>query len=419
MIKTDLLFLTKYIENKTDIFAAWGVAPTNSSKIEDFLTSKTFYINQISIEEAMLEDEELVNKYKVNSANTLIGFFGRFDSTVERISDLNSILLGCKPSWLFPRINITSKANLYFCLQELLPDFKFLKIVDIFNDNIVNLIKDNFGLNSDLILKPNKGSGSDGVYRKKTFESVELALNRYRHLLQVNITSNTSYSSQEHIVMNFLKQDTENIEFCVDGFVVNGAIKNFFIHEKIKSRLSPPFFDKVMVCPPIHQSLQISSGDILNICTHIVNSFSFTNGVFHFEVIKVGSEFIPIDAAFRTGGGFITHAIYEISGIDLRIHHILSSLNVEMELKNLDVMHCSTCIGVLFARDFNFMTLSVLYNELSSNQKIFAYHIQLDTCNDAFSNELLKLSIGFKDESSKDALESFLMFKEKFSFTFE
>src|SRR5207247_1953807 len=104
----------------------------------------------------------------------------------------------------------------------------------------------------------------------------------------------------------------------------SGDVILLVIQEKMKTAAFAPFFDQLMVAPPVSPSIFLRLPEIREVTHMVVSALGIQQSVLHLEFRLTQRSCIPIDCAMRPGGGFIPHAVYQLSGVDLRLAHVAS-----------------------------------------------------------------------------------------------
>jgi len=259
------------------------------------------------------------------------------------------------------------------------------------------------------VLKPVESSDSAGVYRSLPEENVKDTLHNYRSYCQESCRIGlTALQRQLSLVMEYIDYDGIPIELTADGIIENGRVVFQVIHEKAQVREFAPFFDGRMVAPPVSPCVRDRLPQITATAQKVVDVLKLFNCVFHFEYRLTDTHCIPIDCALRPGGGFIPHAIYVLSGIDLILAHIETHLVAHRTRTYPAQLAGGTCIGALYASpSIGAPQFAQLVEALERQESVLAvYHKQAPPVNPMFTVDA-GLSLGIYAKTPEEACTCF------------
>jgi len=257
------------------------------------------------------------------------------------------------------------------------------------------------------ILKPAESSDSAGVYRSLLDEDVKTSVQKYRAYCQESQRIGfKSVHEQPSLIMEYVDYDGVPVEITADGIVEDGRVVVHVIHEKLHMTEFAPFFDKRMVAPPMSSELRDRLPEIAATTQHVVSALQLSHCVFHLEYRLTRDRCIPIDCALRPGGGFIPHAIYVLTGIDLILAHIESHFTERRELggKYQVSIEGATCIGALYASpSVNPATFAHLAAALRHEENVLGVYVkQAPAVNPMFTVDA-GLSLGIVAKTPREA----------------
>jgi hypothetical protein len=177
--------------------------------------------------------------------------------------------------------------------------------------------------------------------------------------------------------MEYIDYHGTPVEVTADGLIVDGEVVLHVVHEKLHVTAFAPFFDKRMVAPPLSPDIYARQSQIAGTTRKLVSALQLTDGVFHLEYRLTEKHCIPIDFALRPGGGFIPHAIYALTGVDLILAHVESHFDRgRMRIYPQDITR-GTCIGALYAApEISGALFEQLANDLRQQPGVLGLYIK-------------------------------------------
>jgi hypothetical protein len=258
------------------------------------------------------------------------------------------------------------------------------------------------------VLKPTGASDSAGVYRSRPTESLRESLAQFRASCEEagRLGHQLLRSDQSFLIMEYIEWGGEPVEITSEVLVRDGEIALLVVHEKMKTASFAPFFDQLMVAPPVSPSIITRLPEIREVTRMVVSALEIQQGVLHVEFRLTQQSCIPIDCAMRPGGGFIPHAVYQLSGIDLRLAHVASHLFPLSDHEGRSAPGAGgTCIGALYATLFPSQLASAhLISLLSAEQAVFALSANEELIRNPLFTADAAVSLGVQASTSAEAL---------------
>lgn len=217
-------------------------------------------------------------------------------------------------------------------------------------DELANLVAQEYQ-QGKYVLKPVNASESAGVYRSRAEESVEETFARFQSTCAqaVRLGHRLLRPDQVYLIMEYIECDGKPVELTAEVLVRAGEVILLVVQEKMKTAAFAPFYDQLMVAPPVSPSIVLRLPEIREVTHRVVSALNIQHSVLHLEFRLTLQNCIPIDCAMRPGGGFIPHAVYQLSGVDLRLAHVASHFaGLPDPSKVLDEAS-GTCIGALYS----------------------------------------------------------------------
>jgi hypothetical protein len=320
---------------------------------------------------------------------------------------LNAILSDGRPSSWATRRQI-DKFDLYTVLKAAqVPTVRF----DVWRtwDELAVLVAQGYR-QGDYVLKPANASDSAGVYRSLPGESVQDSFANFQSSCAkaTRLGHRLLRSGQMYLIMEYIEWNGAPIEITSDALVRNGRVDLLVVHEKMKTAAYAPFFDQLMVAPPVFQPLAARLPEIQEVTQQVVSALDFQQGAVHLECRLTQERCIPIDCALRPGGGYIPHAIYQLSGIDVRLAHVASHLAVLPEPRGGTGGPGGTCIGALYASLVpTFEIRTRLVSDLEGHPAIFAIAASEEFIAEPQFTADASLSLGVRASTATEALTLF------------
>lgn len=269
------------------------------------------------------------------------------------------------------------------------------------------------------VLKPTGGSDSAGVYRSRPHEDLHTSFLNYRACCQESARIGlTNLDKQTSLIMEYIDYDGTPVEVTADGVVADGKVILHVVHEKLHTAAFSPFYDRRMVAPPCSPEVLTSEEKIAEATCKLVSALQFTDGVFHLEYRLTREECIPIDCAFRPGGGFIPHAIYALTGVDLILAHVQSHFQGtgNQRLPSIVPVTGGSCIGAIYTlpeADPEVFGRLVAY--LEQREEILGLHAKQRSVHDPRFTVDACLSLGVLAHTSEKARTLFEHFIEPYA----
>lgn len=178
------------------------------------------------------------------------------------------------------------------------------------------------------LVKPADSSGSKGISRIQTIDSVERIREKLDIALQVS-------PGDEIVVEQFVERD--GYQLAGDGFVVNGELVfHCFGNGHFNERGVNPYAPIAASFPSVHsQAVQQRVHDTLQ---RMITMVGFQNGALNFDVIVCKEDVYLIDIGPRNGGNHIPQVIEQATGVDLVDATIDLALGRPVELEMRPVM---------------------------------------------------------------------------------
>lgn len=203
----------------------------------------------------------------------------------------------------------------------------------------------------EYVLKPTSASESAGVYRSRPGESVQESFAHFQNCCAqaARLGHRLLRSGQEYLIMEYISWDGVPVEITCDALVRRGRLEVLVIQEKMKTASWAPFFDQLMVAPPVSAPIAARVPEIREVTQQVISALGYRQGAVHLECRLTGERCIAIDCALRPGGGYIPHAAYLLSGVDLRLAHVASHLFALPARRGGGERAGGTCIGALYS----------------------------------------------------------------------
>lgn len=258
------------------------------------------------------------------------------------------------------------------------------------------------------VLKPIGASDSAGVYRSRPDESLHDSIAQFQVYCREagRLGHQLLRSDQSYLVMEYIECAGEAVEVTSEVLVRNGEIVLLVVHEKMKTAAFAPFFDQLMVAPPVTPLIVSRVPQIREVTNRVVSALEIAQGVLHVEFRLSQQDCIPIDCAMRPGGGFIPHAVYQLSGTDLRLAHVAAHLIPLPDQEGRNAPGAGgTCIGALYANLFPSRQASArLISLLSAEQAVFAFSANEELVGNPLFTADAAVSLGVQASNSAEAL---------------
>jgi hypothetical protein len=319
---------------------------------------------------------------------------------------LNDHLSGGQPAALAVRRRI-DKASFYTLLKEAgVPMVRF----DMWRtvDELAAIVGSGAYRQGWYVLKPTGASESAGVYRSRPTESLRESVAQFQAYCEAagRLGHQLLRSDQSFLVMEYIECDGEPVEVTSEVLVRNGEIDLLVVHEKRKTAAFAPFFDQIMVAPPVSPSIMVRLAEIREVTRIIVSALSIQQSVLHIEFRLTRESCIPIDCAIRPGGGFIPHAVYMLSGVDLRLAHVASHLIPLAWSESIGAPGVGgTCIGALYAPHFpSPQAAGAFLPFLSGQPAVFALSANEEQIGSPMFTADAAVSLGVQASTSSEAL---------------
>jgi len=259
------------------------------------------------------------------------------------------------------------------------------------------------------VLKPTGASDSAGVYRSRPTESLRESLAQFRASCEEagRLGHQLLRSNQSFLIMEYIEWEGEPVEITSEVLVRDGEIALLVVHEKMKTASFAPFFDQIMVAPPVSPSIVTRLPEIREVTRMVVSALEIRQCVLHVEFRLTQQSCIPIDCAMRPGGGFIPHAVYQLSGIDLRLAHVASHLVPLSGPESRSALGAGgTCIGALYATLFPSQQASArLLALLNGEPPVFALSAHEELIRNPLFTADATVSLGVRAWTSTEALQ--------------
>lgn len=258
------------------------------------------------------------------------------------------------------------------------------------------------------VLKPTGASDSAGVYRSRPTESLRESLAQFQAYCEEAGRLGHQLLRRDllFLIMEYIEWEGEPVEITSEVLVRDGEIALLVVHEKRKTAAFAPFFDQIMVAPPVSPFIVSRLPEIREVTHMVVSALSIRQGVLHVEFRMTAQSVIPIDCALRPGGGFIPHAVFQLLGVDLRLAHVASHL---FPLASPEIGSApgvgGTCIGALYANHFPSPQASARFlSFLSGEPSVFALSANEELIwNPMFTADAV-VSLGVQASTSTEAL---------------
>jgi ATP-grasp domain len=263
------------------------------------------------------------------------------------------------------------------------------------------------------VLKPVNASESAGVYRSWPTENVEESFARFQSSCAqaARLGHRLLRPGQVYLIMEYIECGGEPIELTAEVLVRSGEVILLVVQEKMKTAAFAPFFDQQMVSPPVSPSIVRRLPEIREVTHRVVRALDIQQSVLHLEFRLTQRSCIPIDCAMRPGGGFIPHAVYQLSGVDLRLAHVASHLADHPEARSAPDGAGGTCIGALYTTLIPSLEVRTrLVKALEGHSAIFALAASEEFIAEPQFTADATLSLGVRARTPESALLLFNAF---------
>jgi len=206
-----------------------------------------------------------------------------------------------------------------------------------------------FNYNVPLIVKPLKNSGSRGVIKCESFDTLDAAVSECLRYCR----------DGRFIIEEFIVGD----EISVEAIVKEGKVHIIQITDKIVS--NPPYNVELGHIQPSKYSHR--EDEIQEILQQIVTLTGFDNSAIHpeFKITEQGDIFI-IEIGTRLGGDYITSDLtYLSTGVDIENLQIFISLG-----KNITFTKSNMCSAISF---LNFQEDTVIHKNIDKKQLLYSF----------------------------------------------
>lgn len=323
---------------------------------------------------------------------------------------LNDLLSGGRPCTWSSRRQI-DKATLYSLLKEAqAPTVRF----DLWRtwEELAEIAATGYQ-QGHYVLKPINASDSAGVYRSWPEESLQESFVHFQSCCAQasRLGHRLLLGGQAYMIMEYIDFDGGPVEITCDVFVRRGQVEVLVVHEKLKTAAFAPFFDQLMVAPPVSLSIATRLQEIREVTQRTIDAVGFRQGAVHLECRLTPQRCIPIDCALRPGGGYIPHAVYQLSGVDLRLAHVASHLAELPEPLGPVVGAGGTCIGALYTTHIPSLEVRTrLVSAMAGHSAIFALAVSEEFITNPQFTADATLSLGVGAQTPADALRLFNAF---------
>ena len=330
--------------------------------------------------------------------------------TEDEVSLANQLnrALGAETVPAFAIRPIIDKVAFYTILQQAgVPVAQFHVLTD--SQDIEALVSSGVYRQGSYILKPAAGAYSAGVYRSRPDEDVRATLRNFHALRQQSgRLGHSEFQEQPVIVMDYVEWQCRPIELAADGVVKHGEVVAHVVSEKLRVPHFAPFFDQRMVALPSSPDVRDRVREVGETTQRIMTALGFSNGVFHLEYRLSADACIPIDCGLRPGGGFIPHAVFQLTGVDLILAHVAAHFAPDSLPATATHLDGGTCIGALFGNSgLTPKRVSAMVRMLTSQKDVFGVHAT-DThiTSPVFTDDAV-ISFGVVAATPGDALSRF------------
>jgi hypothetical protein len=257
------------------------------------------------------------------------------------------------------------------------------------------------------VLKPVNASESAGVYRSWPTESVEESFAHFQSTCAQagRLGHRLLRPGQVYLIMDYIECEGEPLELTAEVLVRSGEVNLLVVQEKMITAAFAPFFDQLMVAPPVSPSIILRLPEIREVTHMVVSALGIQQSVLHLEFRLTQRSCIPIDCAMRPGGGFIPHAVYQLSGVDLRLAHVASHVTDLAASRHAPTETGGTCIGALYSTLIPSLELRMsLISVLEGHPAIFALACGQAPIADPQFTADATLSLGVRASTPAEAL---------------
>lgn len=200
-----------------------------------------------------------------------------------------------------------------------------------------------------IVVKPTKGSGSEGVFLTDLQEpsALDMALSQARSAASPHAS---------FLAMQFLEPGDFPSEIALNFVVRDGYVRFLEMHAKVVQSTEPPFRDRLIA------SYSPNPGEMkafTSISTWITEALGLRAGIVQSEIrIDPSGQMFPIDVAVRPDGGLVPDSIIAMRGLDIRMAHVLVQLGALEQLddllrRTLDVRVCETALGAFYGEELS------------------------------------------------------------------
>jgi hypothetical protein len=260
------------------------------------------------------------------------------------------------------------------------------------------------------VLKPTNASESAGVYRSLPGESVRDSFANFQSCCAqaARLGHRLLRWGQTYLIMEYIEWDGVPVEITSDVLVRGGQVEVLVVHEKKKTAAYAPFYDQIMVAPPVSPTIASRMAEIREVTQQVIDALGFRQGAVHMECRLTRDLCIPIDCALRPGGGYIPHAVYQLSGVDLRLAHVASHLADLPEPRGGTDGAGGTCIGALYTTLIPSLEVRArLVSAMAGHPAIFALAASEAFIADPQFTADATLSLGVSAQTPEGALRLF------------
>lgn len=246
----------------------------------------------------------------------------------------------------------------------------------------------------EYVLKPRRGTSSEGVYHAHAGEPAGEAFKKFMILCEEGARSQ-AYSrilSPPFLVEKYLSRRGESVEVAVEGQVHNSEPKINLISEKVDMIRSRVFLENKYLSPPQSSFIIEDIPKMEAMAEKAVRALGINNSLFHLELRYDDDGPKVLEIAARPGGGLITASSRIRMGFDPLLQHLL--LHLGMPPREAAEQGKATCFGTVYYQEgFNPKRLKDAVVYLEEINAFYEINTNLETRKEALHDWLIAFGV--------------------------